>query len=51
MDPDIQGSNSQSTTKIAPHDQQQHQHLYQNHIQHQNTTDLKHQHKHRFNIT
>ena len=51
MDPDIQDSNSQSTTKIAPHDQQQHQHLYQNHIQHQNTTDLKHQHKHRFNIT
>ena len=40
MDPDIQGSNSQSTTKIAPHDQQQHQHLYQNHIQYQTTTDL-----------
>lgn len=42
MDPDIQGSNSQSTTKIAPQPQPQHQHLYQNHIQHQ--------HKHRFNI-
>ena len=36
MDPDIQDSNSQSATKIAPHDQQQHQHLNQNHIQDQN---------------
>ena len=45
MDPDIQGSNSQSTTKIAPQPQPQHQHLYHNHIQHQHkhlelTSDL-----------